>query len=226
LDFVKNTRHLGSRRQNRDQNVGPVLVADAGLSGGQSHARQWWQRGKGFGRQRRNGMGRLVTDFVVFFAFRAIQVPPGPGADVTGIGRIDKGEDGSYLSRAAAVPVFPSGAPLQANSEDFHAGFQRDRTTIFGSSNERKIRPMQARVAEINALEPRFQAKSDAELKAMTAEFRERLAKDDTLEDLLPEAFAVVREAAKRTFRPAPFRRAARRRHGASLRQHRRDEDR
>jgi len=78
-------------------------------------------------------------------------------------------------------------------------GFSAIAQRFFGSSNERKIRPMQARVAEINALEPRFQAKSDEQLKAMTAEFRERLTKDETLEDLLPEAFAVVREAAKRT---------------------------
>ncbi len=78
-------------------------------------------------------------------------------------------------------------------------GFSTIAQRFFGSSNERKIRPMQARVAEINALEPKFQAKSDDELKAMTAAFKERLAKDETLEDLLPEAFAVVREAAKRT---------------------------
>jgi preprotein translocase subunit SecA len=78
-------------------------------------------------------------------------------------------------------------------------GFSAIAQRFFGSSNDRKLRPMQARVAEINALEPKFQAKSDAELKAMTPAFRERLTKGETLEDLLPEAFAVVREAAKRT---------------------------
>ena len=78
-------------------------------------------------------------------------------------------------------------------------GFSAIAQQFFGSANERKIKPMQARVAEINALEPQFQAKSDDELKAMTPAFRERLAKGETLEDLLPEAFAVVREAAKRT---------------------------
>ncbi|HEY2032117.1 MAG TPA: preprotein translocase subunit SecA [Rhizomicrobium sp.] len=70
---------------------------------------------------------------------------------------------------------------------------------FFGSSNERKLRPMAKTVAEINALEPRFVSMSDDELKAMTPAFKERLAKGETLEDILPEAFAVVREAAKRT---------------------------
>jgi len=70
---------------------------------------------------------------------------------------------------------------------------------FFGSANERKIKPLWATVAKINALEPRFQAMSDDELKAMTIAFRERLAGDESLDDLLPEAFAVVREAAKRT---------------------------
>jgi len=69
---------------------------------------------------------------------------------------------------------------------------------FFGSSNERKLRPMAKTVAEINALEPRFVAMSDDELKAMTPAFKERLAQGETLEDILPEAFAVVREAAKR----------------------------
>src|SRR6202012_1337261 len=70
---------------------------------------------------------------------------------------------------------------------------------FFGSSNERKLRPMHKTVAEINALEPRFQPMSDEELKAMTPAFKERLKAGETLEDILPEAFAVVREAAKRT---------------------------
>jgi preprotein translocase subunit SecA len=70
---------------------------------------------------------------------------------------------------------------------------------FLGSANERKIKKFWSRVPEINALEPRFQAMNDAELKAMTPAFKERLAAGETLEDLLPEAFAVVREAAKRT---------------------------
>ena len=78
-------------------------------------------------------------------------------------------------------------------------GFSALAKQFFGSANERKIKPLWATVAKINALEPRFQAMSDDELKAMTPAFRERLAADETLDDLLPEAFAVVREAAKRT---------------------------
>ncbi|HEY1961868.1 MAG TPA: preprotein translocase subunit SecA [Rhizomicrobium sp.] len=78
-------------------------------------------------------------------------------------------------------------------------GFNAIAQRFFGSVNERKLRPLFKRVEEINALEPRFQAMTDEELMAMTPAFRERLAKGETLDDLLPEAFAVVREAAKRT---------------------------
>jgi len=97
------------------------------------------------------------------------------------------------------MPVLPAGRPFQAPFEDFMLGFSAIAQRFFGSSNERKIRPMMNRVAEINALEDRFKAMSDEELKAMTPAFKDRLAKGETLEDLLPEAFAVVREAAKRT---------------------------
>ena len=78
-------------------------------------------------------------------------------------------------------------------------GFSTLAKQLFGSANERKIRPMWATVAKINALEPRFAGMSDEELRNQTVLFRERLARDETLDDLLPEAFAVVREAAKRT---------------------------
>src|SRR3954466_2275857 len=70
---------------------------------------------------------------------------------------------------------------------------------LFGSSNDRKVKALAARVAAINALEPTFEALSDAELKGKTTEFKERLAKGETLDQLLPEAFAAVREASKRT---------------------------
>ncbi|MBS0471902.1 MAG: preprotein translocase subunit SecA [Proteobacteria bacterium] len=78
-------------------------------------------------------------------------------------------------------------------------GFSGIAQRIFGSSNERKVRPFQKRVAEINDLEPKFSALTDDQLRAMTSTFKERLANGETLEDILPEAFAVVREAAKRT---------------------------
>ncbi len=70
---------------------------------------------------------------------------------------------------------------------------------FFGSSNERKVRVYARRVAEINALEDQFKTKSDSDLKAMTQVFKDRLEKGEELDDILPEAFAVVREAAKRT---------------------------
>jgi preprotein translocase subunit SecA len=69
---------------------------------------------------------------------------------------------------------------------------------IFGSENDRKLKPKFDRVAAINALEPRFQALSDDELANQTALFRTRIEKGETLDQLLPEAFAAVREAAKR----------------------------
>ncbi|HXB52846.1 MAG TPA: preprotein translocase subunit SecA, partial [Rhizomicrobium sp.] len=71
--------------------------------------------------------------------------------------------------------------------------------SLFGSANDRKVKPLWTTVAKINALESRFQAMPDAELAAMTPAFRARLEKGESLDDLLPEAFAVVREAAKRT---------------------------
>ena len=78
-------------------------------------------------------------------------------------------------------------------------GFSSIAQRFFGSANERKIRPLWKRVEEINALEETFKAKTDDALKAMSPAFRERLAAGESLDDLLPEAFAAVREAAKRT---------------------------
>ena len=72
-------------------------------------------------------------------------------------------------------------------------------TKIFGSENDRKLKKLRPIVAKINALEPQFVALSDEQLKAKTAEYKKRLADGETLDDLLPEAFATVREAAKRT---------------------------
>jgi preprotein translocase subunit SecA len=71
-------------------------------------------------------------------------------------------------------------------------------TRIFGSRNERLLRQFQKNVARINALEPELEKLSDAELQHKTVEFRERLAQGATLDQLLPEAFAVCREGSKR----------------------------
>ena len=70
---------------------------------------------------------------------------------------------------------------------------------IFGTENDRKLKKLRPIVAKINALEPQFVAMSDAQLKAKTAEYKKRLEDGETLDDLLVEAFATVREAAKRT---------------------------
>ncbi len=71
-------------------------------------------------------------------------------------------------------------------------------TGVFGSRNERLLRQMNKTVAKINALEPGLKSLSDDELRAKTGEFRKRLADGAKLDSLLPEAFAVVREASRR----------------------------
>jgi len=76
---------------------------------------------------------------------------------------------------------------------------------IFGSANERRVRGYRSRVEAINALEPEIQALSDEALRGKTQEFREKLANGASLEDLLVPAFAVVREAARRTIGLRPF---------------------
>ncbi len=76
---------------------------------------------------------------------------------------------------------------------------------ILGDSNEREIKKLQKTVDKINALESTMERLSDSELRNKTEEFKGRLAKGETLDDILPEAFAVVREAAKRTLNMRPF---------------------
>ncbi len=71
--------------------------------------------------------------------------------------------------------------------------------TVFGSANKKTIKQYQKIVEKINALEADFSALSDDEIKAKTNQFKERLKTGETLDDILPEAFAVVREAGKRT---------------------------
>lgn len=70
---------------------------------------------------------------------------------------------------------------------------------IFGSRNERTLKKLRKTVELINQLEPAMEALSDEELKAKTTEFKERLEKGESLDQVLPEAFATVREASKRT---------------------------
>lgn len=77
--------------------------------------------------------------------------------------------------------------------------------SLFGSKNERELKRMGKNVARINALEPAMQALSDEQLKAKTQEFRDRYQKGETLDNLLPEAFAVVREASRRVMNMRHF---------------------
>src|SRR5437667_8562141 len=69
---------------------------------------------------------------------------------------------------------------------------------VIGTKNERELKRLQGRVEQINALEPEMEKLSDADFPARTAQFKERLAKGETLDDILPEAFAVCREAGRR----------------------------
>ncbi len=78
-------------------------------------------------------------------------------------------------------------------------------TKIFGSRNDRLLKQYRGVVARINALEAELEKLSDAALQAKTGEFRERIAKGATLDDLLPEAFAVVREGSKRVMKMRHF---------------------
>ena len=68
---------------------------------------------------------------------------------------------------------------------------------IFGNYSDKEIKKIMPIIKKINDLEPSISPLTDEELKAKTPEFKERLANGETLDDLLPEAFAVVREAAK-----------------------------
>ena len=78
-------------------------------------------------------------------------------------------------------------------------------TSIFGSRNERLLKEYRRTVTKINALEPSLEALSDDQLRAKTEEFKQRVAKGESLDALLPEAFAVVREGSKRVFKMRHF---------------------
>ncbi len=76
---------------------------------------------------------------------------------------------------------------------------------ILGDSNEKEVRKLQKTVDLVNALEASMEKLSDPELRSKTDEFKERLSRGETLDDILPEAFAAVREASKRTLNMRPF---------------------
>src|SRR5208283_5471848 len=76
---------------------------------------------------------------------------------------------------------------------------------VFGTKNEREVKAMLPLVQTINNLEPEVQQLTDEELAAKTVEFRQQIEQGATLDDILPEAFAVVREAGRRTLNMRHF---------------------
>src|SRR6059036_3056044 len=76
---------------------------------------------------------------------------------------------------------------------------------VVGTQNDRELKRLRPIVAEVNALEPTVQALSDDQLRAKTAEFKQRVADGETLDDVMPEAFAVVREAGRRALNMRHF---------------------
>ena len=77
---------------------------------------------------------------------------------------------------------------------------------IFGTHSEREIKRIEPWVDKIEELRPAMQALTDEQLRARTDEFKKRFADGETLDDLLPEAFATVREAARRVLDMEPYR--------------------
>ena len=90
----------------------------------------------------------------------------------------------------------------------------------------RMLRRLQAIANAVNSIEDHYVDLTDEELRDLTEQYKQRYADGESLDDLMPEAFATVREASKRVLRQAPLRRADHGRRRAALRQHRRDEDR
>ena len=78
-------------------------------------------------------------------------------------------------------------------------------TKLFGTRSERELKKIQPIVDKILALESEYKALSEDALRAKTAEFKQRLAEGETLDDLLPEAFAAIREAADRVLGMRPY---------------------
>src|SRR5262249_45221454 len=93
------------------------------------------------------------------------------------------------------TPLRPSPAPMISNL----------LTRVFGSRNERLLKQFSHQVREVNKLEPAIEKLSDAELRAKTDELRARVKDGATLDDVLSEAFAVVREAGRRTLNMRHF---------------------
>lgn len=108
-------------------------------------------------------------------------------------------------STGRSAPCFVYGGRVcgdrRRSNRSFSTGFFNDQQSayrVFGSRNERQLRQLTRLVTQINALEPTIEKLSDAELQAKTPEFKQRLAAGESLDKILPEAFAVCREASRR----------------------------
>src|ERR1051326_2375867 len=82
---------------------------------------------------------------------------------------------------------------------------QKILAKVVGTQNDRELKRLRPLVEKINSLEPSVQPLSDEQLRGKTAEFKQRLAAGETLDDLLPEAFAVVREVGRRVLNMRHF---------------------
>ncbi|HLI33494.1 MAG TPA: preprotein translocase subunit SecA, partial [Terriglobia bacterium] len=83
--------------------------------------------------------------------------------------------------------------------------FQVALGKIIGTKNDRELKRLEAKIQEINALEPEMQKLADSDFPAKTAEFRRRLAEGESTDDILPEAFALCREAGRRALNMRHF---------------------
>lgn len=98
-------------------------------------------------------------------------------------------------------------------------------TKLFGTRSEREVKKLEPQVEAVMALEEPYKKLTDQQLRKKTQEFKDRLATGETLDDLLPEAFAVCLRGSRSRTRHAAVPRAGRGRHRAAPGTHRRDED-
>ena len=158
---------------------------------------------------------RILDDLVAALAPRRLRVE----GDFMVRGGIHTVVVAEHQSRVDSVPSSPieraTACPLAESSRRSSAPPTSARSSACARASSASTRSSR-----------KWKALSDAELRGKTAEFKQKLDNGATLDDILEEAFATVREASRRVARHAPLRRAAHRRHGAAPRRHRRDEDR
>ena len=119
------------------------------------------------------------------------------------VGVIVRGAFGRWTEKSAAISrgTGSERSKMLSSALKFDSVMKR----VFGSSNDRRLKGYRPKVAAINALEPEFEALSNEQLLAKTAELRAELAAGKKLDDLIAPAFAAVREAAKRTLKQRHF---------------------